>query len=75
MINDILAYENGELTDNEVINLFQNLIDSGQAWQLQGSYGRTASQLIEAGICTLGKVGHRDAYGNYVPSRYEVKNG
>jgi hypothetical protein len=53
----------------------QNLIDSGSAWLLEGSVGRHCMGLIEAGYCLLGKVGHRDFWGNYVPSRYEVKSG
>lgn len=50
-INQIIAYENGELSDEEVIALFQELIDEGWAWRLQGHYGRTAARLIEAGYC------------------------
>jgi len=52
-ISKIMAYENGELTEEEIIELFQELIDSGLAWQLQGSYGRTAKALIDAGYCVL----------------------
>lgn len=62
-------------TDDEVIECYQALIDSGQAWRLEGSVGRTAMALIEAGQCVLGEVGHRDYWGNYVPSRYEVEPG
>jgi hypothetical protein len=47
----IMAYEQGELEEHEVIGLFQSLIDSGLAWQLQGAYGRQAMRLIEAGLC------------------------
>ena len=50
-IDAIIAYENGELEEHEVYELFQRLIDSGMAWRLQGSYGRTARHLIDAGIC------------------------
>ncbi|HPM79147.1 MAG TPA: hypothetical protein PLF81_00530, partial [Candidatus Anammoximicrobium sp.] len=53
----------------ETIALFQQLIDEGIVWKMQGSYGRTASDLIERGLCMLGPVGHFDDYGNYVPSR------
>ncbi len=38
--------------DNEeqVIEAWQHLVDTGLAWQLQGSTGRAAAELIEAGI-------------------------
>lgn len=48
--DQIIAYELGELDEVEVIELFQNLVDSGLAWQLQGSYGRTATYLIHEGL-------------------------
>lgn len=48
----ILAYEGGELSEEEIIAGFQKLIDSGAAWQFQGHYGRTATALIKAGRCT-----------------------
>lgn len=51
-LDQIQAYEDGELEESEVIALFQNLVDTGLAWQLQGSYGRTAIALIEAGHIT-----------------------
>lgn len=50
-LNQIIAYEQGDLEENEVIALFQELIDSGLAWKLQGHYGRVADSLITAGIC------------------------
>lgn len=52
MIDRIMAYENGELDQEGTIGLFQELIDSGDAWRLQGSYGRMANHLIELGECT-----------------------
>lgn len=50
-VDKIIAYENGELDEQEVVELFQSLIDSGMAWQLQGHYGRTAAALIDDGLC------------------------
>jgi len=57
------------------VNNLQELIDSGMAWRLEGSVGRAAMRAIEDGECVLGEVGHKDYWGNYVPSRYEVEAG
>ncbi len=46
-IEKILQYENGTLKDEEVVELFQHLVDTGIVWELQGSYGRMAEYLIE----------------------------
>lgn len=37
--------------DDEQIEAWQHLIDTGIVWQLQGWYGRTAQRLIEEGVC------------------------
>ena len=47
----IIEFEEGTLEEDEVVELFQDLIDSGLAWKLQGFYGRTAANLIENGYC------------------------
>lgn len=50
-IDKIMRYENGEMEEEEMVEFFQELINSGLAWKLQGHYGRTAKALIEAGYC------------------------
>ncbi|MCS5595234.1 MAG: hypothetical protein NZ730_11930 [Porticoccaceae bacterium] len=50
LTQQLIDYERGELDANETTKLFQELIDSGLVWNLQGHYGRTAYALIEAGL-------------------------
>ena len=38
-------------THEEYIAAWQQLIDSGLAWSLQGWFGRRAMDLIEEGVC------------------------
>jgi hypothetical protein len=49
-VGNIIAYENGDLDEDGIIELFQHLVDNGHAWSLQGHYGRTAAALIDAGL-------------------------
>ena len=50
ILNRIMRYESGEMIDdNEVFALFQELVNTGLAWKLQGHYGRQAKALIEQG--------------------------
>jgi hypothetical protein len=51
-IDTLIAYENGELDQDEMIALFQDGVQKGWVWQLQGSYGRTAAALIKQGYIT-----------------------
>lgn len=51
VVNDVMAYEAGNLSQDQTIIFFQKLIDTGLVLQLQGSYGRLAKQLIDAGLC------------------------
>jgi hypothetical protein len=50
LVGRISDYESGKLSEDEVIELFQHLVDTGLAWTLQGSYGRTAVTFLEAGL-------------------------
>ena len=47
IVQQITEYENGNLSEEEVIELFQYLVDTRIVWTLQGSYGRMAEHLIE----------------------------
>ena len=49
VVDYIMAYEAGELRGSQVLELFSQLIKNGQAWSLQGSYGRMAGSLIGRG--------------------------
>lgn len=51
-LDKIIAFENGEMTEDELVEFFQGLVDTGMAWNMQGMYGRTAMALIEAGLIT-----------------------
>ena len=52
LTSKIIAYDEGELDEEQTIELFQELVNTGLAWSLQGSYGRTAQRLIEEGLIT-----------------------
>lgn len=51
LVDFVMDYESDNLSDEEIIEGFQELINSGLVWQLQGHYGRMAQRLIEAGYC------------------------
>jgi len=59
IVGDTIKYEAGELDHAETVEFFQTLIDTGMAWKLQGSYGREAQRLINAGELTPPR---REAY-------------
>ena len=65
-VDFIIAYESGELTDEQVVEGFQDMINDGSVWNLQGSYGRAAEALLDAGVCTLPDHLTYDAYGNRI---------
>jgi hypothetical protein len=52
ILDAIMDIECGDISEERFIECYQYLIDNGIVWNLQGSYGRTAMALIEAGLCT-----------------------
>jgi hypothetical protein len=52
LIAAITDFEAGELTQGQSLVLFAHLVRTRTVWGLQGSYGRTAVNLIEQGLLT-----------------------
>lgn len=73
-IEDIDNIEQGECSERDYYKSIQRAINGGM-WSLQGSYGRTMMDAIKSGRCMLGKNPARDYWGNYIPSRGQVKRG
>lgn len=48
-VDQIIAFEQGELDENQIVELFAHLVQTGQAWTLQGAYGRMATALMNQG--------------------------
>lgn len=46
----MMRYEGDDTDAHETLTLFASLIQSGDAWALQGHYGRTAASFIEQGL-------------------------
>ena len=53
-INIAEGYEDAE-SEEQWIEAWQHLVDTGLAWQLQGSLGRSAQHLIDQGVINYGK--------------------
>jgi len=53
LINAVLIAEGEIETDQETqIDAWQYLVDTGIVWTLQGSFGRTAQELIDQEVIT-----------------------
>jgi hypothetical protein len=74
----MMAWEGGEISDEETTELFQELVNTGQAWRLQGMYGRQAQALLDAGYIhypkkhkqvAVGLDSSTDFYGNKIPTQ------
>jgi len=55
LVNALIGLDEGSLNEDELVELFQYLVDSGLAWQLQGRIGRQAAGMIDAGLIEVGR--------------------
>tara|TARA_R100000808_G_C2149911_1_gene158483 strand:- start:1920 stop:2117 length:198 start_codon:yes stop_codon:yes gene_type:complete len=53
IVGKMIAYEGGEMNEEEVVEFFQELLDRRLINSLQGSYQRTAALLLELGHIDL----------------------
>jgi hypothetical protein len=74
-IDDIMRWEEGDMDESNEVAMFQKMINDGSVWHMPGSTGRRAMELLRAGLCELGEQRFKDAYGNTVPSKHDVKPG
>lgn len=49
LVGKIMALESGEMSPDEAVKFFSELITSGTISGLQGSYQRTARQMVDGG--------------------------
>ena len=50
MVNEMIKFEEGLMSEVEEIQFFSQLIKTKMCWSLQGFYGRTAASYIQSGI-------------------------
>lgn len=50
LVGKVIEFESGEMSAKETLEFFAELIKDGTCWHLQGSYGRTANDLIQNGL-------------------------
>lgn len=53
ILNKIIAFENGELSEDEIIEFFKELYQKNILFGLQGTYQRTFNNLCESGLINL----------------------
>tara|TARA_R110002050_G_scaffold150400_7_gene277130 strand:- start:2889 stop:3206 length:318 start_codon:yes stop_codon:yes gene_type:complete len=55
--------------------LYQDLIDSGEAWKIGGEITKDCKNAINSGACFLAYKSYHLNIFNSIPSRYQVKRG
>lgn len=55
LVERIEKFERGEMTEEETVEFFQHLADTGIVWELQGTYQRYLRDFVEAGLVKIAK--------------------
>jgi hypothetical protein len=50
LVDQLIAYEEGQITQDEEVAFIEHLVETGVCWHLPGHYQRVAATLIEAGL-------------------------
>jgi len=58
LLEKLMRFEAGDMDEAETIDFFQDLVNTGMAWKLQGYYGRVAAHLIDQGLVSDGPTVH-----------------
>jgi len=58
LLEKLMRFEAGDMDEAETIDFFQDLVNTGMAWKLQGYYGRIAAHLIDQGLVSDGPTVH-----------------
>lgn len=72
---DMSAIYREDASEEELALAVQSIINSGAVWSMNGSEGRRAMGMIEAGLCMVGTEPRSDYWGNRIPSREMLKAG
>ena len=48
LVDQLIAYEEGQINEDQEVAFFEHLVETGACWQLPGHYQRIAATLIEA---------------------------
>lgn len=64
-----------KLQEQYEVDYYQEIIDNGMAWKMEGRIGRKCMDLLSTGVCFLPLEDHYDYWGNEIPSRNKVANG
>ena len=50
LVDQLIAYEESQITHDEEVAFFEHLVETGVCWQLSGHYQCVGATLIKAGL-------------------------